>query len=73
MNLELKSKIITQPYQLLSNHFLSCYFLLPAQIRGDTGHKLAQQNVFLFVEARRFAFCSQNQVMYSETHNGRLP
>ena len=31
-------KKITQPYQLLSNHFLSCYFLLPAQIRGDTGH-----------------------------------
>ena len=36
-------------------------------------HKLAQQSAFLFVEARRFAFCSQNQVMYSETHNGRLP
>ena len=38
MNLELKSKVITQPYKLLSNNFLSCYFLLPAQIRGDTGH-----------------------------------
>ena len=38
VNLELKSKVITQPYKLLSNNFLSCYFLLPAQIRGDTGH-----------------------------------